>query len=95
MPVPEGFGRGGGCIRRGGGGGGVLKVGGRGFWLGLPSSQGPPMVPAEGGPRLTPLGAKGAEAKFWLSASNIGRGGGGGPPPPCANPPPSYGVRPF
>ena len=33
-----------------------------------------------------PLGAEGTEAKFWLSASNIGRGGGGGggpgfPPP--------------
>ena len=26
---------------------------------------------------LNPLGTEGAEAKFWLSASNIGRGGGG------------------
>ena len=25
---------------------------------------------------LTPLGTEGAEAKIWLSASNIGRGGG-------------------
>ena len=29
---------------------------------------------------LNPLGAKGTEAKFWRSASNIGRGGGGGGP---------------
>ena len=34
-----------------------------------------------------PLGAEGAEAKVWLSASNIGRGGGGGGTPP---PPPVY-----
>ena len=27
---------------------------------------------------LNPLGTNGAEAKFWLSASNIGRGGGVG-----------------
>ena len=43
---------------------------------------------------LNPLGTEGTEAKFWLSASNIGRGGGGeggpgggGTPPP----PPVYG----
>ena len=42
---------------------------------------------------LNSLDAKGAEAKFWVSASNIGRGGGwlrGGVPRPS-----SYGVRPF
>ena len=42
------------------------------------------MFPAEGGPKiLNPksFGAEGAEAKFWLSASNIGRGGGGTTPP--------------
>ena len=63
------------CSRRlrgggGGGGAGVYKNGG-----------GPPMVPAEGEPKilsLNPLAAKGTEAKFWLSASKIGRGGGGG-----------------
>ena len=39
------------------------------------------MVPTEGGPKfvtLNPLGTEGAEAKFWLSASNTGRGEGGG-----------------
>ena len=46
--------------------------------------------------RLNPLGAKGAEAKFWLSASNIGRGGGGGEGVQGGGTPPSsYGVRPF
>ena len=29
-----------------------LKGGGRGLWLGPPSSYGPPMVPAKGGPKL-------------------------------------------
>ena len=43
------------------------RGGGGGFGWDPPSSQGPPVVDAEG-----------AEAKFWLSASNIGRGGGGG-----------------
>ena len=37
---------------------------------------------------LNLLGTEGAEAKFWLSASNIGRGGGGsrggGVTPPCS-----------
>ena len=45
-----------------------------------PSSYGPPVVPlwspAEGGPKILKL--KSAEAKFWLSAPNIGRGGDGG-----------------
>ena len=66
--------------------------GGRGGGLGHPSSQGPCMVPAEGGPKflsLNPLCTEGAEAKWWPSASNIGRGGrrggvqGGGGTPPC------------
>ena len=65
-----------GCIRRGGREG--LK-GGREVWLGPPSSQGPPMVPDVGQKNLSlnPLGTEGAKAKFWLSASNIGREGGG------------------
>ena len=49
-----------GCVRGEGGG--------RGVWLGTPSSQGPPMVPAAGGRKflsVNPLGAKGAEAKFY------------------------------
>ena len=58
-------------LEEGGGGGG-----GGGVWLGPPSSLGLPMVPTEGGPN--PLCTEGAEAKLWLSASNIGRGGGGG-----------------
>ena len=39
------------------------------------------MVPAEGRPNILKLksSTEGAEAKFWLSASNIGRRGGGGP----------------
>ena len=44
------------------------------------------MVPAKGGPKsfsVNPLGTEGAEAKFGLSASNIGRGGGGGGAPPA------------
>ena len=46
----------------------------------------PPWVPLWSPPKagrkslnLNPLGAKGAEEKFWLLGSNIGRGGGGGP----------------
>ena len=38
------------------------------------------MVPAEAGPKtkkLQSLNGLGAEAKFWLSASNIAEGGGG------------------
>ena len=70
---------------------GCIRKGGRGVWLGPPSSQGPPMVPAEGGRKIfqssNPLGTEGTEAKFWRSASNIERGGEGGPgggvnPPP-------------
>ena len=58
-------------VLEGGEGGGV-------GWLGPPPSQGPPVVPAEGGSKsLNPFGAEGAEANCWLSASNIGRGGRG------------------
>ena len=70
-----------------------VEGGGRGVWLGPP-----PRVPLwsplrarQRIPSVNPLGTKGAEAKFWLSASDIGRGGGGGPggggggtPPPPA-----------
>ena len=44
-PPPKGW------SRRGEGGGG-LKGGVRGVWLGTPSSQGPAMVPAEGGRKI-------------------------------------------
>ena len=50
IPDPLQEGRGQGCIRRGGGGGGwAVKGGGRVGWD-PPSSQGPPVVPAERGP---------------------------------------------
>ena len=86
---------------KGGGGRGGLKGGGGGFGWDPPSSQGPPMVPTEGGPKffesLNPLNAEGAEAKLWLSASNIGRGGGGeeGGLGGGGAPPSYYGVLPF
>ena len=76
-----------GCIRRGGGGGG----------LGPPPPWVPLWSPPKAGRKLlsvNPLGTEGAEAKFWLSASNIGRGGGGvgrSSHPPSS----SCGVRPF
>ena len=61
----------------------------------------PPWVPLWSLPKagrkvlsFNPLGTKGAEAKIWLSASNIRRGGGGGPGGGTP-PPPSYGARPF
>ena len=76
--------------------------GGEGVGMGGGGSEGggglagdpPPMVPAKCRPKiflsLNPLSTEGAEAKFWLSASNIGRGGWGGgvqggdtPPPPA------------
>ena len=67
--------------------------GARGVWLGPPSSLGPPMVPAEGGPKNLESSwhlwaPKAPKTKIWLSASNIARGGGvpggggsRGPPP--------------
>ena len=72
-------GEGQGCIRRGGGGGGGLRGGGGGgFGWDPPSSQSPAMVSAAWGPKkLNPLGARGVEANFCLSASSIGRGGRG------------------
>ena len=54
---------------------------GRGIGWDTPSSLGPLWSPPEAGRKFSSLNlldAKGAEAKFWLSASNIGRGGGGG-----------------
>ena len=69
--------------------------GGRGFLLGPPSSLGPPWSPPKAGQKffsLNPLDTEGAEAKFWLSALNIGSGGGGlGGGTPSS----SYGLRPF
>ena len=65
----------------GAGGGGGAEGGGGGFgWdpLLLRSPYGPCRRRAENFLSLNPLGAKGAEAKFWLSASNIEKGGGGG-----------------
>ena len=67
----------------------------RGVWLGPPSSQGPPMVPTEGGPRIFKFKSS------WRQSKNVAvslkhwkgwRGGGlwGGLTPPS-----SYGVRPF
>ena len=63
-----------------------------GFGWGPPPPRVPLWSPPKGGQKVlssNPLGTEGAEAKLWLSASNIGRGGGGGgsmgrvtPPPP-------------
>ena len=84
-----------GCIRMGVGGRDLKR--GWGVWLGPPLLPGSPYGPrrrqAEQLGSVNPLGTEGAEAKFWLSASNIGRGGGGvrGGVPPS----PSCGVRPF
>ena len=58
---------------------------------GTPLLPGSPLKAGQEFLGFNPLGTEGAEAKFWLSASNIGRGGGGGggkgvqgglPPPP-------------
>ena len=58
----------------------VLEGGGGGL-TGTPLLPGSPYGPrrrrAENFLSVNPLGTKGAEAKFWLPASNIGRGGGG------------------
>ena len=84
-----------GCIRRGARGG-LKGEGGGGVGWDPP----PPRVPlwslSNAGQIflcLDPLGAEGAEAKFWLSASNIQRGERGGgesrggtPPPPAPTP---------
>ena len=82
----------------------VLQVGERGgsegeggFGWDAPPAMVPVQSPPKAGRKFlssNPLGAEGAEAKFWLSAPNIGRGGGGAGPrggyTPC-----SCGVRPF
>ena len=100
------------CIRRGGAGGGRGGLKGKGGGSEGKGGRGggggwdppPPWVPLWSLPRagrkllsVNPLGTEGAEANFWPSASNIGRGGGvleegsgGGGTPPS-----SYGVRPF
>ena len=57
---------------------GGLKGEGRGVWLGHPSSLGLPRSPPKAPRKFVSLSTEGAEAKFWLSASNIGRGEGGG-----------------
>ena len=54
-----------GGIRKGGGG---LKRG-RGVWLGHPSSQGPPMVPAKGGPIILLPSARHLEERLTVSQS--------------------------
>ena len=86
-----------GCIRSGGRrGGGGLKGGERGVWLGPPSSLGPPMVPAEGGPKVFEasilLALKAPKQKFGCQPQTLegeeGWGVQGGVPPP---PPAVYG----
>ena len=67
-------------------GGGVwhkASVFGRGGGGGLagPSSLGPPMVPAEGGPTILKPKSSWHRRRRRLSASNIGRGRGGGATP--------------
>ena len=59
-----------------GGGGGVCR--GRGGWLGPPSSQGPPMVPAEAGPKFVKLKSLGLKAPPQTLEGEEGGGGGGG-----------------
>ena len=73
---------------------GGLKCGGRGVWLGPPSSEGPPVVPAKGenfkaSILLAPKAAP--KQNFGFSAPNIGRGGvgGGGLGGGCTPPPPA------
>ena len=88
-------------------GGGDLKGGGGGFGWDPPPPRAPLWSPPKAGRKfvdLNPVGAEGTEAKFWLSASNIGRGEGGGGggywggkggPGGGGTPASSYGVRPF
>ena len=69
-------------------GGGGLKGGG--VWLGPPSSQGPPKVPAEGGPKIFNLKSSwhrrgrsktlAVSLKHWKGRRGGGPGGGGAPP---------------
>ena len=75
-------------VLEGGEGGGGSEGGeGGGFGWDTPAPRVLLWSPPKAGRKflnLNSLGTEGAEAKFWLSASNIGRGGGGGgtPPPP-------------
>ena len=81
-----------GCFRRGGGGGGLRAGGGL---AGTPSSQGPPMVPAEGGPHILKSCWHRRRRSNNLSVSLKnwkGRRGGGSR---GGYPTSSYGVRPF
>ena len=81
-----------------GGEGGGSEGGGGGGWLGPPSSWGPPMVPAEGGPKNFKLKSSWRQSKILavspkhLEEEEEGGGGGvrgGTPPPPtvygCSN----------
>ena len=83
-----------GCVRRGGGGGG-LRGGGGGVGWDPPSSQGPPMGPAEGGQTNFKLQSSwhrskilAVSLKHWKGRRGGGSRGGGTPPSSC-------GVRPF
>ena len=90
-----------GCSRTqvGGGGAGMHWKGGRGGlrgrggWLGRPSSQSPPMVPAEGGPENAKLKSSWRRSKILAVCLKLwkrrrGGSGGGGLSSSC-------GVRPF
>ena len=81
-----------GCIREEGGGGGGRLKGGRGGLAGdPPSSQGPPMAPAEGGPNILKLQSSwhrrrrsktlAVSLKHWKRTRGGGVMGGGTPPP--------------
>ena len=75
----------------GGGGQGCIRRGGRGVWLGPPSSQGPPVVPAEGGPKIVKLKSSwhrrrrskilAVSLKHWKGRREGGRVPGGGAAP--------------
>ena len=68
-------------VRTKGGGQGCIRRGGEGVGRDPPPPRVPIWSPSKADQTfliLNPLGTEGAEAKFWLSASNIGTGGGGG-----------------
>ena len=70
-----------GCVRKGGRGGGSEREGGGGGGWDTPPPRVPRWSPPKAGRKVlnsNPLGTEGAEAKFWQSASNVGRGGVGG-----------------
>ena len=68
----------------------MLEGGGEGGWLGPPSSQGPPMVPAEGRPKIFKGQSSwhrrrrskilAASLKHWKGRGEGGSRGGGAPP---------------